>query len=198
MVNITAGILTGGKSSRMGRDKALLPYGERTFLDHLAGELADFAQVLVSVDDPARWPDLPYPTVVDELSGFGPVEGIYQLLRRAQTPYLLVVATDMQYLTAAFLHDFAACLRPEDRCLVLRDGELLEPLCSVYHKDALSVLEQMRREGVRRPRALFSALPTRYVELSALGYGPEIVSNINTRAEYAALLEQDKEQERNR
>ena len=198
MIKITAGILSGGKSSRMGRDKALLSYGECTFLEHLAGELTDFAQVLVSVDEPERWPNLPYPVVADELHGFGPVEGIYQLLRRAETPYLLVTAIDMQNLTAAFLRGFTACLRPEDRCLVLCDGELLEPLCSVYHKDALPVLERMRREGVRRPRAVFSALPTRYVELSALGYGPDIVRNINTRAEYAALLEQETEQERNR
>ena len=198
MIHITAGILAGGKSSRMGQDKALLSYGECTFLEHLAGELTDYAQVLVSVDAPERWTNLPYPVVADELHGFGPVEGIYQLLRRAETPYLLVTAIDMQNLTAAFLRDFTASLQPEDRCLVLCDGNLLEPLCSVYHKDALPVLERMRREGIRRPRAVFATLPTRYVELSTLGYGPEIVRNINTRAEYAALLERDKEQEKNK
>ena len=189
MIDITAGILAGGKSRRMGRDKASLPHGEHSFLEHLAGELTDFAQILVSVDDAAHWEGLPYPVVEDELREFGPVEGIYQLLRRAQTPYLLVVATDMQNLTAAFLRDFVACLHPEDRCMVVCDGELLEPLCCVYHKDALPVLEQLRRENVRRPRALFLLLSTRYVELSSLGYGAEIVANINTKQDYAALLE---------
>ena len=193
-MDITAGILAGGKSSRMGCNKALLPHGQENFLEHMVSALHDFDEVLISVDDPAHWGALPCAAVADELTGFGPVEGIYQLLRRASHPYLLVVATDMQHITADFLRDFTARLRPEDKCMVLCDGDLLEPLCSVYHKDLLPLLEQLRREGICRPRALFSHVPVHYVRLDELGYGPEIVANINTRQDYAALLESERQE----
>ncbi len=188
-IPMTAGILAGGKSTRMGRDKALLPYRRQTFLEHLAGELKDFDELLVSVEGNliSGIPDN-YITVQDELEGFGPVEGIYQLLRRASHPYVLVVATDMQRLTAAFLRDLTAALRPEDRCLVPHSGALLEPLCSVYHKEALPILAHMRAAGIHRPRFLFERMPTHYVSLEALGYDMHIVENINTQEDYHALL----------
>ena len=188
---MTAGILAGGKSSRMGRSKARLPHGGQTFLDYLAGELREFDELLVSVEQTPEEGMEGYTVVRDELADFGPVEGIYQLLRRASHPYVLVVATDMQRLTAAFLHAFVSSLREQDRCLVPCDGALLEPLCSVYHKDALPLLEQMRAEGIHRPRYLFDRLPTRYVDLRSLGYDARIVENINTQRDYRALLRRE-------
>ena len=102
-----------------------------------------------------------------------------------------MVATDMQRLTGAFLEAFTAQLQPGDQCLVACSGAHVEPLCSVYHKDALPYLEEMRRAGVHAPRALYSRLRTRYVDLADLGYGKDIVANINTRGEYRKLLEEN-------
>ena len=97
MTGITAGLPTGGKSSRMGCDKALLPYRGETFLSHLAGQLDWCDEILISVGRTGGEALAPWGTLVrDELEGFGPVEGIYQLLRRAGSPYVLVAAADMQ------------------------------------------------------------------------------------------------------
>ena len=82
MNGITMGILAGGKSSRMGQDKAHLPWGEKTFLEHLVEETSGFDEVLISVGSVAHWSDSPYQLVVDELNEFGPAEGIYQLLKK--------------------------------------------------------------------------------------------------------------------
>lgn len=188
MLPISAGILAGGQSVRMGRDKTRLTYGGQTFVEHLAEALGGFDEILLSVRRAADWPAAPWPLAEDELAEFGPVEGIYQLLRRARNPHVLVVAVDLQRLNGAFLQAFAAELEPEDRCLVLRSGGLLEPLCSIYHRDALPWLEQMRRAGNRRPRALFDAVPTRYVDVENLGWDPNVVANINTEQDYEALL----------
>ena len=86
MTGITAGILTGGKSSRMGCDKALLPYRGETFLAHLAGQLDWCDEILISVGRTGGEALAPWGTLVrDELEGFGPVEGIYQLLCRRRS-----------------------------------------------------------------------------------------------------------------
>lgn len=188
MTEISVGILAGGKSSRMGCNKAKLLYDQKTFLAHLTEEAAAFDEVLVSVEDLSAWEDSPYLCVADEIAEFGPVEGIYQLLLHAKNPYVLVIATDMQNLNAAFLKVFAEQLRPEDRCMVLRNGEFLEPLCCVYHKDMLPLFRQLREEGIRRPRAVFSRVPVHYVDLEQLGYSANVVDNINTKEEYSRFL----------
>ena len=188
MEKITVGILAGGKSSRMGCDKAKMLYHGQTFLDHLAQEASAFDELIVSVGNSEKRDGLPYTMVQDELAGFGPVEGIYQILRKARNPYALIIATDMQNLNAAFLEAFARQLQPGDRCMVACVGDLLEPLCSIYHKDALAVLEKMRENGIRKPRALFSKLPTHYVDLEELGFDLHVMDNINTKSDYNALI----------
>ena len=188
MRNISVGILAGGKSSRMGCNKAELWYHDKTFLEHLAEEAAAFDEILVSVEAQAAREDGRYMFVADEIAEFGPVEGIYQLLLHAGNPYVLVIATDMQNLNAAFLKAFTEQLLPEDRCMVLRNGTFLEPLCCVYHKDMLPLFRQLREEGIRRPRAVFSRVPVHYVDLEQLGYSANVVDNINTKEEYSRFL----------
>ena len=192
---ISAGILAGGKSTRMGEDKARLLYGNQTFLSHLLWELREFDEVLLSVEDRRAWADAPCRLVEDQLPDFGPVEGLYQLLRAARNPYMLVTAIDLQCLTASALRVLAGQIRPGMCCLVPCRGAWLEPLCSIYHKDALPVLERMRSAGVRRPRALFDCVPTRYIEF-ALGWSGSMVRNVNTRGDYEALLREENGKEK--
>lgn len=78
------------------------------------------------------------------------MEGIYQLLRAARNPYVLVTAIDLQCLTALALQTLAGQIRPACAFCALRDA-WLEPLCSIYHKDALPVLEQSVRQGYAGP-----------------------------------------------
>lgn len=189
---MTAGILAGGESRRMGRDKTQLSRGDTTFLAHLIGELSDFDEVLVSVRSSEQSQTVPCATVIDELRGTGPIEGIYQLLRRARNDFTFVLAADMQNIDAAFAQRFAAALQPKDRCLVTCIGEKLEPLCAIYHKDALPHLKRLRQDGVRRPRALFPLIPTRYIDLSALGCGEDLTENINTPQDYERWLQKKK------
>lgn len=186
-IDVCAGILAGGKSSRMGTNKALLPYGGSCFLEELIRTCSVFPELLVSVDRPEPYRHLPVTLIPDELQGFGPIEGIYQMLRAARSPYLLVVATDMPLLNETFLRSIASCVQGDEDCVALRLDGRVEPLCSVYGKSVLPVLEAFRNEGCHRPRALFDRVNTRYVEVEALGGTPRLVSNVNTPEEYRAL-----------
>ena len=188
VVQISAGILAGGRSSRIGQNKAFLPWRDSSFLEQTIAACRDFAPVLLSVDRAERFAGVPCPMVEDELQNFGPVEGIYQLLRASQTPYMLIVATDMPYLDSAFLARLAGRVTAQMEALVLRVHGQLEPLCSVYSKAALPVLAQMRRQQIHQIRVLYPQIRTAYVELAALGAPERLVENINTPDEYQALL----------
>ena len=195
MNGIIMGILAGGKSSRMGQDKAHLPWGEKTFLEHLVEETSGFDEVLISVDSVAHWSDSPYQLVVDELNEFGPAEGIYQLLKKAASPYVFVIAADMPNLTADFLTSFAAQVRHGDCCMPAYANGRIQPLCCVYHKTALPFLKKMRTEKEHRISALFSMVQTRCIMPELLGYDADIVRNVNTMAEYTAWMQDFAEKE---
>lgn len=102
---VTLGILAGGRSTRMGRDKALLVWHGRTLAEHIAEQFAD-CPVLISAADADMLAGLSYPIVTDERQGYGPLEGVYRLLLAAQTPWMFVVATDLPLVSRELL----ACL----------------------------------------------------------------------------------------
>lgn len=122
--------------------------------------------------------------VEDEIKGFGPVEGIYQLLKASPVPYVLVIATDMPFLDRAFLNRLAGCAAGKEDCVILTMDGKVQPLCSIYKKSVIPLLEQMRKEGEHKIRLLYSRAAVRYVDVKELG-GQEIqLKNINTREEY--------------
>ena len=194
MEKITVGLLTGGKSRRMGQDKGNLRRGEETFLSYLAETAAGFGPVLVSVDRAEKWKGLPWPLAEDERQEYGPVEGVCQLLRRAETPFLLALAVDLQGVNRDFLRAFLGELRPGDVCLAARSGGTVQPLCCIYSKALLPQLEAMRARGEHRLKALFSEAPVRFVDVEALGFEAEILANLNTPEDYADFLHGQKMQ----
>jgi molybdopterin-guanine dinucleotide biosynthesis protein A len=186
---ISAGILAGGKSSRMGENKAFLEFGEEPFLYRISRICSRHEDILISVDDLKKYPDLPYPAVADEKQGFGPLEGIYQLLSHVKHPYCLIVATDMPLLTEEFLSAFEDRLTGTEDCMILRAGGRIHPLCGVYKKTVIPVLEQMRRQELHKIRLLYERVNTTYMDLEELGFSADIVENINTPREYETLTE---------
>ncbi len=184
---IGAGILAGGKSTRMGKNKILLTYGGQNFLEHICGKCRIFPELLVSVSDVKLYKGLPYHFVEDEKKEYGPVEGIYQLLLATRMEYVFVLAADMPEITGGFLKAMAAAHRGED-CLVLKTSEGgLHPLCAVYAKRLLPELERMRERGERKPRRLYDRCTVRYITPGELGFSDDVVRNINTPEEYERM-----------
>ena len=68
-IPVSAGILAGGKSSRMGKNKAYLEIKAESFLNHTIRICSCYDDIWISVDDPKKYPDLPYPAAADEKQG---------------------------------------------------------------------------------------------------------------------------------
>jgi len=77
-MKLSTAILTGGRNGRMGRDKAFLSYGNKSFLENLYDEMESFDEVLISVAEPENYQQFPN-LLVDEFSQAGPLGGIYTL-----------------------------------------------------------------------------------------------------------------------
>ena len=189
--NITAGILAGGKSSRMGENKAYLKFGDKSFLEIMLEATKEFTCQIVSVDDAAKYRgNLPEHVVLaeDKLRGIGPIEGIYQILSRMTTKAALITATDMPLVTAELFEKMAEKYSGEG-CLVLTCEGRPQPLCAIYSKSCIPVLEQFRASGIRKPRMVFEQIPSEYLAIEQLGYDEGAVCNVNTPGEYKALKE---------
>ena len=95
MEKISAVILSGGKSSRMGTDKANLLIGEETFLEHIQKNLAGAGEVLLSVETETDYPKNEIRHIADIYKECGPMAGIHAALCSCRYPLLFTAACDM-------------------------------------------------------------------------------------------------------
>jgi molybdenum cofactor guanylyltransferase len=155
-------VLAGGQSSRMGRDKALLPYGAVTLVEHVASQVAAAAGSATIVGGRERYGGMGYPVVQDFVPGCGPLGGITTALRISKVPWNLIVACDMPAVTAEFLRGlFEEAERRGGVCLVpVSESGRLEPLCAVYHRDCLARLSDALNNNVLAVRDAVAGLRT--------------------------------------
>ena len=144
-----AAILAGGNSTRMGRDKALLPFGETTLISHLAQILAPiFADIIVVTANVeiARAADLN--AVADQFPHRGPLAGIHAALAHFQQP-TFIVACDMPNLNADFIRFLARDFDGPARVPLSENG--FEPLHAVYAPSCLPTFERYLKTDGKMP-----------------------------------------------
>jgi molybdopterin-guanine dinucleotide biosynthesis protein A len=141
-MNVTALLLAGGGSLRMGADKATLPFkGEPLWARQFRSlrELQPEALWLSARVPPAwRPPDVEF--VADEPPSRGPLSGVAAALRRLPTSHLLVLAVDLPRMTPDHLRKLCALARPGCGVIPQRGG-LFEPLCALYPVEAASAAQ---------------------------------------------------------
>ncbi len=195
MNNFTVAIIAGGKSSRMGRPKAWLPFGDELMLPRVVRLLSGVVSPIVVVAAPEQHvPPLPANVriVRDAEKGRGPLQGLLaglsDLEGHADAAYLS--SCDVPFLQPAFVQRLIDLLGDKAIC-VPRVGEYHHPLAAVYRvsvKDAVAKLLAVDR---LRPVFLFDAVPARIVEAGELeDVDPtfQTLRNLNTPEEYEAAL----------
>jgi molybdopterin-guanine dinucleotide biosynthesis protein A len=97
-------VLVGGSSSRMGRNKALLPVGGVPLIERVVAALRPLAtDILLMTNEPAPYAHLGLPCIPDEQPGYGPLMGLYSGLKAVRHEAVLLVACDMPFLNPALL-----------------------------------------------------------------------------------------------
>jgi len=145
-------VLAGGQSSRMGRDKALLPFRGGALAGHVAATVAAAAGSAVLIGDPRKYGHLGYPAVPDRSPGAGPLGGIESALSYTGADWNLIVACDMPGISAAFLRGLldAAERLNADALVPAGPSGRPEPLSAVYHRRCRETLRGALEAGVRK------------------------------------------------
>lgn len=183
-------ILTGGASRRMGRDKAMLPFGESTLLQTLIDRYGTFGPVGVSVDRADRFPFLGALELPDEFPGQGPMNGIVSGFRNTDAEVLLLTAVDLPYGDPTLARRLDELRGGADACVMRRGPKGIEPLFAVYGRNCLQAAEDCLAEGRRSLLALLERTTVRYVDPEELLEFDldHICTNVNTPEEFRKLV----------
>jgi molybdenum cofactor guanylyltransferase len=161
---MTAVILAGGRSSRMGRPKALLPFDGEPLIVHLVRRLQPLFERIVVVAAPGQdLPALPVTSVHDEVAHQGPVGGICYGLRAVDDAFAFVTSCDSAFLNTSLVMHLVSQMDDVDVVVPRWDGRL-QPLVAVYRTSLIPRLQQQLANGERRPVSLFERVRTRYVD----------------------------------
>jgi molybdenum cofactor guanylyltransferase len=196
MTDACAFVLAGGRSSRMGRDKALLRFGDSTLLEQAMATARAAVRDVRIVGSRAIFQAFGE-TVEDQFPGCGPLSGIHAALRCSDVDYNLILAVDMPFLSSAWLRYLLEQARRSHAVATFaRDHAGSQPLCAVYRREFAEVAEAALRAGRYRIDALFTGVPARVIdraELARENFSPELFRNLNTLEEFerATLVKKD-------
>jgi molybdopterin-guanine dinucleotide biosynthesis protein A len=187
-----AGFVTaGGKSSRMGRDKAWLDLDGLPMIEHVIAALRPVAKsVSVIANDPA-YHRLNLPVIADMNAGIGPLEAIRVALAASESPWTLLVGCDLPFVTPELLAYLLSRTQGVQAVVPLDPDGRLEPVCAAYSTLALPAVSDLIAAGERKIARLFDRIPAYFVPFSEMrdltGAGL-FFENINSPEDYESAV----------
>lgn len=191
--DVSAYILAGGKSTRMGADKAFVLLNGRTLLARMLDAARSLTSNVRIVGESAKYSPFA-PVVEDMFPGCGPLAGIHAALRSSTKDLNLILAVDVPFISLALLQFLVSRARssPDSLVTVAHANGGLQPLCAVYRREFADRAESALHAGTYKIGALFDETSTQVIEgpeLEAAGFSPQIFRNLNTPGELAQAHE---------
>lgn len=176
-------VLAGGKSSRMGQDKAALTLNGRTLLEHALTALRGVCRDVAILGRYDRYGALA-PVYEDIFPGCGPLGGIHAALSNSHTQFNLVIAVDTPFLAPDFLSYLAERAIASSAVVTTPEiDDYTQPLCTVYSLDFLPIADRALQAGNYKIVPLFprgQTLVIKEAELRRFAFGAEMFENLNT------------------
>jgi len=179
----TAFLLAGGKSSRMGADKAFLKFRGRTLLERALAVISQVCPSVAIVGDTAQFSN--YGSVVEDVySGCGPLAGIHAALLRSSAELNLMLAVDIPFMSEDLLSYLLSAAEQSSAVVTVpRTRKGFQPLCAVYRREFANVADLALRAGEYKIDALFKGVSARIIEegeLEKAGFSERNFFNVNT------------------
>lgn len=196
-------VFVGGASSRMGRDKAQMILGGKRLFERAAAVLSEICKGRVSlVGDQsghlAAGTELAVATVTDirvagENLPRAPIVGLYTALAKATTPWIVVLACDLPFVTADLMTKLEGfCSDESDVVVPMQPDARPQPLCAFYRRErCLPVAEETLKTGDLKLQRFLSRVSTRYVgfdQIAGLEDSAHFFLNVNRPEDYESAL----------
>jgi len=187
MTDLTAFVLAGGKSTRMGRDKAFLPWEGGTLLSQAIKLVAAVTPNSYIVGDSTKFAS--YGAVIEDIyRDRGPLGGIHAALSSTTTDVNLMLAVDLPLIEPRFLQFMVGLAQQSDAVVTVPcSGGVWQPLCAIYRREFAQPAEHALQAGKNKIDALFVKVKTRIIEsdeLTRAGFSAAMFRNLNTQEEW--------------
>jgi len=184
-VPVTAVILAGGKSTRMGRDKSLMSYRGKPLIQQICDRLRPhFDHMMIAATNREKYVFLNVEVTPDLVPGQGPIMGILSALEASATDYNFVIACDSPAIHLPFIFSMVEQASGCDCVVPVDKTGKMQPLFAVYRKSALDALWAVYNSGQRKVSLAYGQCRTKFVPLPR-GFS---ALNINTAIDEAKLL----------
>lgn len=191
---MTGLILAGGKSKRMGEDKALLKINTKTFVQEILEVFGSiFPEIIIISDNPHIYEGASIKVVPDIIWDKGPLGGLYTGLQLAKYHHCVIAACDMPFINKEVTR-YMAELQGYQALVPYIKGRY-QPLFAAYSKDCLPAIKARIQGGNLRMIDFIKGIDARILyEQELLPFDPDLRSfiNINTPQEYGELISQIK------
>jgi len=184
--DITGIILAGGKSLRMGSDKALLSLGNRTLLQCVADAMKQvFHNVIIISDNGECYTELQLPVFPDVYKCCGPLGGIHSAFAHSSSENIFVVSCDLPYITPEVIQ-YITNIHSNGDVIIVSQGRIIQPLCGLYQRTCVATLEQCLFKSEFSVLRFLRKLNTYVLSLNTLfpSVAEHTLMNINTPIEY--------------
>jgi len=183
MIIMTGIILSGGKSRRIGENKAFLKIGEKYIIQMVVESLKSVVEkIIVVTDNPYRYKFLRVKIVKDIIPGKGSLGGIYTGLFYSKDYYNFICGCDMPFLNPDLVRFMRSTIKDND-VVVPVVGGFLEPLHSIYSKRCIGVIRQHLKKDDLKIKNFFPEVRCIYLSEGTIRrYDPNLLSffNLNT------------------
>lgn len=187
---MTGVILSGGKNTRMGANKAFLEVGGERLIDRAVRTYRQlFDEIILVTNEPGLYLDQDVTIVTDLEKGKGPLMGIYTGLFWATADPVFFAACDMPFLDVPFIHHLLAQSRVVD-IVVPETAEGLQPLHAVYSRRCLPVIKALLARDRLKVTGFYKGMKIRIVPEEIIRtFDPQgrMFLNINTPEEFSLL-----------
>ena len=198
-MKIGCAILAGGKSSRMGTDKALLEFEGKQFITQIAEELSWFDERIIARGGNSRLEgelEREWTVIPDFYPDHGPIGGLHAALSACESDALFVVTCDMPLIESELVRELCNFMQETDFdekrvdaydvVISVGEGGKIHPLCGVYRKSVLPVLEEQIISDQNRMMAALKKLRVKYVTVDTPAKERQL-ANVNTPEDYEKL-----------
>ena len=185
--DITGFILAGGKSRRMGTDKALLMFQEKPLLEHMIGLITPFCNKVFISGQNSDYTSFGVEMVPDIYSDCGPISGIFSALKYSVSDWNLLISVDVPFVNVDLFLSLISNTGEYD-CIIPKHVSGVEPLIGLYHRRTLPVIEEMINSGDYRLTNLLAKLNAHYLDCNELiKKHPRLFMNINRMEDYQSI-----------
>lgn len=183
-------ILAGGKSSRMGEDKALLEYEGKYFIEKIAEELSFFEEKIIARGNNSSLTEITdskWQVIPDIYLDHGPMGGMHVALKTCESDAMFVVTCDMPLITGHLVRQICEAFDQQyDALIVVTSDGKYHPLCGIYRKELYESMEEYLKQDNNRMMAVLKKCRLKYLQLDEVC--SKQLMNVNTKEEYGKII----------